>query len=178
MLKYAFGTIVLILFFMAAFIFWRTGYYKAVHISSSEMGPFVLVYKEHIGPYHKIPPVIESVEKAMENLGNKCPMAFGRYIDNPEEVDHDRLRSHGGCVFSTPPSHPISLDLFQKESLNKKEYIIASFNGSPSIGPFKVYPEVEKWMQKYGYKQTGPVIELYQTLEDGSVLTKYLFTYE
>ena len=178
MLKYAFGTIVLVLFLIASFVFWRTGYYKEVTIGSGELGPFYLVYKEHLGPYHKIPPVIESVEKAMDQIGNKCPFAFGRYLDDPEKVDHDRLRSHGGCAFASPLSHPVDASQFKEQSLSKQEYVIATFNGSPSVGPFKVYPKVDEWFKKYGYKQKGPVVELYQTLEDGTVLTKYLFKYE
>ena len=176
MLRYALGTTLLILVCISAFVFWRTGFYKEVHITSGELGPFHLVYKEHLGPYHKIPPVIKEVEEAMENIGNKCSLAFGRYLDDPKTVDHDRLRSHGGCAFNQPLSHPTSS--FKQEQIPRKEYVIATFNGSPSVGPFKVYPKVEEWFKKFGYKQTGSVIELYQTLEDGSVLTKYLFLYE
>jgi len=180
MLKYAFGSFIMALAFIAGFILWRTGYFKEVSISSASKGPMVLVYREHFGPYHKIPPVIEGVEKTLSAMGAPCDLAFGRYLDDPNTVDHDRLRSQGGCILSQIPES-------QKEAwaksdlltlaLPKKEYILATFNGSPSIGPLKVYPKVESWMEKYGYKMAGPAIELYKTLPDNTVLTTYLFEY-
>ena len=54
-----FGLIVAIFIFIII----RTGYTKPVAINSGEQGPFVLVYKLHEGPYHKIAPVIDGVEK-------------------------------------------------------------------------------------------------------------------
>ena len=117
----------------------------------------------------------------MKEKGLPCSLAFGRYLDNPDEVEHDRLRSHGGCAFTNMTEQ---LDQILKSSdlkfepIEKREYVVASFNGSPSVGPLIVYPKIEKWFQKYGYKQSGPVIELYQTLEDQTVLTRYLFGYD
>ena len=71
----------------------RTGIYKDVKMSSGEQGPFVLVYKNHMGSYHKIVPVIESVENYFKEKNLPCPLAFGRYLDNPQEVEHDRLHA-------------------------------------------------------------------------------------
>lgn len=160
---------------------YRTGIYKDVTITPGQQGPYILVYKEHFGEYHKIVPTIESVEILMRESGLPCPLAFGRYLDDPDEVEHDRLRSHGGCAFSAMTEQLntiIKANGLFSESIEKREYVIASFNGSPSMGPIVVYPKIEDWFKKYGYKQSGPVIELYQTLEDKSVLTRYLFAYD
>jgi len=107
-------------------------------------------------------------------------MAFGRYLDDPKVVEHDRLRSHGGCLVQGGALNPsISLpEGLKSESLLTKEYVLATFNGSPSIAPFVVYPKVTKWFDKYGYKMSGPVIETYKTLPDETVLTTYLFSYQ
>lgn len=170
----------LILIF-AGIAFYRTGIYKDVTISSGHQGPFVLVYKLHKGPYHKIIPVIEEVEKHFADLDTPCPLAFGRYLHDPNTVEHDRLESHGGCAF---PTMTEALDKLVKESgftsevLDKKEYVVATFEGSPSVGPFRVYPKVTQWLEKYGYKHKPPVIEIYQTTGEDAVTTRYLFDYE
>ena len=164
-----------------AFILFRTGYFKPVQISSGFQGPFVLVYKKHIGPYHKIAPIIDNVEKLVKSKGKECPLAFGRFLHDPKTVPQDRLESHGGCAF--PLNDPEVEQLAQDNDLlmdqvEKQEYLVASFDGSPSIGPFKVYPEVESWMGKYGYQIDGPVIEIYQTTGPDSLTTRYLFKYK
>lgn len=168
-----------------AFVFFRTGYFKDVAISTAQEGPFILVYQVHKGPYHKIIPVIESVEKYFADKGMACPLAFGLYLHNPDAVEHDRLVSHGGCAFPLTQTEGnvewnalVKESGFQTETLDRKEYVQAAFSGSPSLGPLKVYPAVEKWLSKYGYKKVGPVLELYQTLGPDAVTTRYLFTYE
>ena len=44
-------------------VIYRTGVYKEVTILPGQQGPYLLVFKEHNGEYHKIVPVIEEVEK-------------------------------------------------------------------------------------------------------------------
>lgn len=179
MLK-AFAITVGLLLIIAGIVILRTGVYKDVAISAGEQGPFVLVYKSHVGPYHKIVPVIESVETFFKEKSLPCPLAFGRYLDNPDKMDHDRLRSQGGCAFtnmSEDLQKLITESGFEMELLDKKEYLVATFDGSPSMGPFVVYPKVMSWLEKYGYSHKGPIIEIYQTREDQSVFTRYLFEY-
>lgn len=177
----AFALTIGIVLAILIFLFFRTGAYKEVQISNSHQGPFFLVYQVHKGPYHKIVPVIEGVEAFFKSKGLPCPLAFGLYLHDPNSMDHDRLESHGGCVF--PENNP-QLDALVKESgfqtqeIPNKEYVTASFTGSPSLGPVRVYPAVDAWLEKYGYKKVGPVLELYKTTGADSVATQYLFSYQ
>ncbi len=176
----AFAATLLILLGMVAFVVYRTGYFKPVTITSGQQGPFFLAYKTHEGPYHKIAPVIDGVEQYFKSKNIDCPFAFGRYLHDPNTVPHDRLLSHGGCVFPILSSEVKAALLegeLQLEEVEKKEYLVAHFEGSPSVGPLKVYPYVQQWLEKYGYKQEGPVIELYQTTGEDAVHTRYLFQY-
>jgi AraC family transcriptional regulator len=177
----AFAVTILILATFVAIAVYRTGIYKDVEISAGEIGPFILVYKVHKGPYHKIVSTIEDVESFFTTTNHPCPLAFGRYLHDPNTVDHDRLLSHGGCAFITPSEDLISTikqSGFEMEELEKKEYVVAHFDGSPSMGPIKVYPKVEQWLTKYGYQRQGHVIELYQTVNEDKVHTRYLFEYQ
>lgn len=165
---------------LVGFVVYRTGYLKPVDLSAGDQGPFVLVYKTHKGPYHKIAPVIDEVEAFFKKNDLPCPLAFGRFLHDPDTVEHDRLVSHGGCAFSAMNeklSGLIEKGQFETDNIEKKEYIVAIFKGSPSIGPFVVYPKVKEWMAKYDYKITGPVIEIYQTTGEDSLSTRYLFPY-
>ena len=166
---------------IAIFVVYRTGYLEPVDIGSGSQGPFVLIYKQHTGPYHKIAPVIDEVERTFKEANIDCPMAFGRFLHDPNVVPHDRLESHGGCALPTTTNAVEKFaksNNYQIDRIDKKEYLVATFNGSPSVGPLRVYPEVEAWMNKYGYKNKGPVIELYQTTGPDSLTTRYLFTYD
>jgi AraC family transcriptional regulator len=163
------------------FIIIRVGYFKPVTIASGEQGPFLLVYKVHRGPYHEIAPMIDEVEAFFKDNGLPCPLAFGRFLHDPNTVPHDRLESHVGCAFMN--SSPRLQELiesggFLQDPLPKTEYVVGHFEGSPSMGPIKVYPYVEDWMNKYGYQIQRPVIELYQTTGEDSVHTRYLFNYK
>ena len=165
---------------MAAFVVYRTGYLKPVTLAAGQQGPFFLVYQVHKGPYHKIAPVIDEVEASFKKNGITCPLAFGRFLHDPNTVEHDRLKSHGGCAFPTPNEEVMRLVQekgFETDGIDKQEYIVAVFEGSPSVGPMKVYPKVRTWMNKYDYKITGPVIEIYQTTGEDSLTTRYLFPY-
>ena len=166
---------------IAIFLIFRTGYLKPVTIASGNQGPFYLAYETHSGPYHGIAPVIDKVEKYFKDKNIPCPLAFGRYLHDPDTVEHDRLESHGGCAFPSLTQEiegAIEASGFKMEKVEKKEYLVAHFEGSPSMGPMKVYPEVKEWMNKYGYKREGAVIEIYQTTGDDSVHTRYLFSYK
>ena len=137
----AFGVTFLILAGFVAFIFFRTGYYEDVKISSGFQGPFIFVYKKHLGPYHKIAPIIDEVEDYFKEQQLPCPIAFGCYLHDPNTVEHDRLESHGGCAFLQASEK--LLELAKKggyliDRVQKKEYLVATFNGSPSVGSMKV----------------------------------------
>ncbi len=165
---------------LAGFIVYRTGYFKPVELSAGEQGPFILAYKVHKGPYHKIAPIIDEVETFFKNNDFPCPLAFGRFLHDPDVVEHDRLVSHGGCAFTTMNEQLqelIKKGQLELDTVKKQEYIVAIYEGSPSVGPFVVYPKVKEWMGKYDYKITGPVIEIYQTTGEDSLLTRYLFPY-
>lgn len=176
----AFAATAAMIAIIVGIVIFRTGVYKEVTIIPGKQGPYVFVYQEHNGEYHKIVSVIENVENTFKEKGIVCPFTFGRYLDDPNKVEHDRLKSHGGCAFPALTDEidkAIKESSFEVEPIPQKEYVIARFNGSPSVGPFVVYPKMDQWFEKYGYLKVGPSIELYKILPDQSVLTSYLFEY-
>jgi len=155
------------------YLYFYLGFFLPVTIVIEDRGPLHMIYKAHSGAYHHIGPVIEAVEKWSHEQRLRCTLTFGEYLDDPAAIDQDRLRSRGGCLYNTLPNVQLPED-FAAEVRPKKSYVVAQFNGSPSIGPFKVYPKVEEFLQTRRLKQNGPVIETY-FVHGEKVTTEFLF---
>lgn len=165
-----FFTILSVLVYFSIYL----GVFKPVLFDMGEFGPFHLVYKNHLGAYHKMGPVIESVEQWVKSKGQSCAQSFGEYIDDPQQVEQERLRSLGGCIvdkhFDQLPSD------FEQKTLEKQFFIRGQFEGSPAIGPYKVYLKAQKIMQEKGLEPNGSVFEIYKILSPKEMKTTYLFT--
>jgi AraC family transcriptional regulator len=174
------GTLLGILAF-ATYLYIHVGGYKEPTFVNEDFGPIKIIFKHHIGAYHKILESIEPVEKWATEHNVNCNVSFGEYLDDPEVVAEDRLQSNGGCIVSAEPAAlvgGISGGLLGGEisyrEIPRKAYLIGEFDGAPSIGPFKVYPKAMKWMNEHQFILGGPVIEIYHT-QGSAVHTQYLF---
>lgn len=174
------GTAVLIVVVGVVSVMYRLGAFKEVRIERKiANGPFLLLSREHLGAYHKIAPLITEVEAWARAHSEPCVVTFGEYQDNPENTDEDRLRSRGGCVISSKEkADELSKILPAGTTISTLEIpdaLLAEFEGSPAIGPSKVYPRAEQYMQDLELKSTGPVVELYEVTSARSGRTRYLF---
>ncbi len=160
----------------AGFLTYHLGVFKPVNISEENKGPYVMLYKDFLGPYHKTVSVITEVETwALANQVD-CRLSFGEYMDDPEKIEEARLKSRGGCLTDKVPTN-LPKD-FKTLELPERKYVTAVFDGSPGIGPMKVYPKVNEYMLEKKLKQNGPVIEVYEIhsrTEISSMTTTYLF---
>lgn len=172
MVKTAFITIASVVVLLAVYLYFYLGIYRPVTVTLEPRGPFYLVFKPHLGPYHKILPVIQDVEAWANGHHLGCQTTFGEYLDDPQSVDEDRLRSRGGCVLkSALPTPPAD---YEYQPRPERSYAVGHFDGSPAIGPYKVYPKVQKFLEEHRLKSTSPVIEMY-TVTGEDVVTEYLF---
>ncbi len=155
----------------------RLGSFKEVSLSEGERGPFKQVFKKHVGAYHKIVPVLEEVETWAKANGEACRLTFGEFIDDPDLIAEDRLRSSAGCMVEK------KWDLVLPAGFGYREipahlFVVAEFDGAPSIGPIKVYPRAKDYIAAHNYKQIGPTYEIYEILAPDKVKTTYLFPVE
>lgn len=176
MRKIILAVVVVILGFIG-YMAYYLGYFLPVEISDETTGPFHLLAKAHTGAYHKIVPVIEEVEKWGKSHGFKCNLTFGHYIDDPTKVEEERLRSEGGCIVN---EHEAPLDDlpegFSLKELPAGLFVKAIFQGSPGIGPFKVYPMLTRHIEEKQYKESGwGVLEVYEVHGPTSMTTTYYF---
>lgn len=172
MIKTLFVAIVSVAVMLAAYLYFHLGVYKPVEIRLEKRGPFYLLFKQHVGPYHQLVPILQEVESWVKEHNLKCPQTFGEFLDNPEAVDEDRLRSHAGCVLDKPLATAPPEYLYQQRP--EHSYVVGRFSGSPAIGPYKVYPKIRKFMEENRVKSSSPILELY-TVNGTEVSTEYLF---
>lgn len=177
------GTAVLIIASVVISVMYRLGSFKPVVVErQAKGGSYLLLSREHLGPYHKIAEVISSVETWARTQGEPCVLTFGEYQDNPETTDEDRLRSRGGCIISTAAkAEELKKDLPAGTTVTSIEIgdsLTVVFNGSPSIGPLRVYPKVFEAMSSFDLRSSGPVFEIYEVLSPTEGRTRYIFPVE
>ena len=145
MLRWLLLSVLLALLSFGFSLAYRLGAFKSPTFTVAEESILFFVYKEHIGPYHKIVGTIEEVEAWAKGKGITCTRTYGEFLDNPEVIDEARLRSHCGCVLDDAQAGAMSLpEGFHFEERPAQKYIKVTFEGSPSIGPFKVYSQVKE----------------------------------
>lgn len=169
-------SLIIALFGLAAYLFFYLGVNKPVSVELEERGPFHFIYKNHLGAYHEIGPVISAVESWAAEKHLDCPLTFGEYLDDPDAVDQDRLHSRGGCILNEKPSLELPEGLTYEERA-RKHYAVGRFEGSPAIGPWKAYPKIKDFIETRRLKASGTVLETYLIRGD-KVTTEFLFPVE
>lgn len=158
-------------------LIYRLGFNKKVEFTEVRQQSFIRVYKKHFGPYHEIVKTIEAVEAWAKTHNLPCSKSFGEYLDDPERVPTDRLRSLGGCLLQAPLDPEVLLpEEFYTDELKPQNFLKAQFAGSPASGPFVVYPQAREWLAQRGQLLEFPVIEVYEIFDGGkSMETSYYF---
>lgn len=166
------------------YLFQYTGAFKSVTVSKDIRGPYTIVFKNHLGAYHKIVSVIEEVEKWSRENGLKCRLSFGEYFDDPRIAEEGRLTSRGGCLIDPLVENEIHIlekireklpDGMQVAVVEKSSFVVALFTGAPGIGPLKVYPAAEDFISEHKLQKKGPVIEIYEVFDKKAMQTTYLW---
>ncbi len=172
----------LILFFL--YLFQYTGAFKSVSVDQDERGPYTVIYKTHVGPYHKIVSTIEEIEKWSRENGLKCRLSFGEFYDDPRVVEEGRLNSRAGClvdplvenekIILEKLKHTLPPD-YKVDEIAKTKAVVALFTGAPGIGPLKVYPKAEDFIAEHKLKRKGSVIEIYEIFDKEAMQTTYMW---
>lgn len=165
------GGVLFILAF-SGYLAHHLGFFQPVAVAEAVRGPYYVLFQNHMGAYYKISETISSVEAAAKAAGLDCRRTFGEYFDDPRVVEEDRLRARGGCLSDQPYAQaPKGLIL---DTIAQQQVLAANFAGSPAIGPYKVYTEVERYRNRHRLPGGAHAIEIYMIVGD-SIATEYLF---
>lgn len=184
MIKHTFFAIGLGLFIFFLYLFQYTGAFKSVTVTLTDRPSYQVVYKDFTGPYHKIVPVIEEIEKWARTQGLGCRLSFGEYFDDPRVVEEGRLKSRGGCLIDPlredekksweTLKQKLPVD-YKSDELPATKAVVSIFEGAPSIGPLKVYPKAEEFLIEQKLVRKGSVIEIYEIFDQKSMQTTYIW---
>lgn len=176
--------IALALVLFLSYLTYYVGLFKPVILNEETAGPFWLLSQEHLGAYHKIVPVIESVENWAKAQGLRCRLSFGLYLDDPTRVEESRLKSKGGCIIDEGEVLPNNLPKEMKiEQWETRRVVRATFEGAPSIGPFRVYPKAMDYLQEKrnptekNIQRPWNVLETYEIFGKKEMRTTYYFSF-
>ncbi len=152
---------------------YRLGFFKDVKLERVSGKSFQLLYKQHLGPYHKVIDDLKFVENWAKKNKVKCETTFGEYLDNPDNTAPERLRANVGCLVKSKPLVELT-DNLKFKIHSHSAFVKATFLGSPAIGPLKVYPKANEWAQKNKVQFERGVIEVYLPKND-EMLTEFYF---
>ncbi|MDU1889443.1 MAG: GyrI-like domain-containing protein [Dysgonomonas sp.] len=147
------------------------GGFKSVDFEIENTGGEIFVYESVTGNYNQSPVVMESVYYALLNdFKIETTKGVGIYYDNPQQVEESKLRSDLGCFLDTPVDSITMANLsarFKIKTMPQGEYIVTKTPNkgvmSIMVGIIKVYPAMNNYIEKNGYKNEGAVTEIYDT---------------
>lgn len=159
--------IVAVIFITLLLVLSRYGLFAPVNVSEKVAGPYMMVYKKHVGDYKNVDPVIGDLCNDLKNnYSLETTKGFGLYYDNPQQVDAEKLRSIVGCIVkgkTVEDLNKVSGKYSVREFPSSKS-VVAEFpyKGDMSIiiGIMKVYPALGAYIQEHKYNMT-PIMELY-----------------
>ncbi|MBW0432675.1 GyrI-like domain-containing protein [Leptospira yasudae] len=162
---------------LVGFLFYM-GAFDRVQVREETQGPFYILSHERIGDYRNVGLTFEVLQKELPEKGFKDFKLFGIYLDNPNEVPKDKLRSEVGAIFAEPISKiPDGLSIELKaRTIPAKKYLVAEFPLknflSIFLGIYKVYPKIFRACEEKGCDLKGKAsMEIYEPL------TTYKTTY-
>jgi DNA gyrase inhibitor GyrI len=181
MIKWFLGTVLGVVLGISGYFLVHLGAFKSVLITEKTLGPLELIYKDHMGAYHKVSPLISEVETWAKSKDLNCTRTFGEYFDDPRSVEEGRLRARVGCVVDKIPENlqsEMTAAELKTVVIPEGKYVTAVFEGSPAIGPMKVYPKIEDYFAAKGLHEnvfSSSVLEIYVVHSETAVTTTYLF---
>lgn len=160
--------IAIFLAFPSLLVVWLawTGFFTDVKVGETTLGPLVMVYEDHTGPYGETEDIMDRISGLLEKDNIETFKGFVIHYDDQKETPQDSLRSKAGRIIESPDTTYIkSLSANYKiMQLPPKKYVVAEIKnrGAFSIfaGTVKVYPAIARYMRENEYPP-APSMEIY-----------------
>ena len=148
--------------FISIFLLLTSGLFSKIIISEKIVGPFEIVYKEHIGDYSKVGPTMDEIYYGLKDVGIQTTKGIGVYYDDPRLTERSELRSDVGSILE--PNQIYDGYDFKQMMIEKGSAVVAEFpyksKMSIIFGVIRVYPKLNKYIEDNEI-QAGPIIEVY-----------------
>jgi hypothetical protein len=166
-MKTALIIIILLAGILLAVYTWLGGFRK-IHFTVKEAGGEMLVYESHTGDYKNVGKVIDRMYYVLLNEEKvECFRGFGIYYDNPQKVEKSKLRAEVGNILENPGAEVLEqlTPKYNIKTLEKQDYLVAEFpyrnQLSVILGIMKVYPAMNRYIEKHQLPKDGFVMEIY-----------------
>jgi hypothetical protein len=147
--------IIILLILAALFYLVYAGMFYSPTVTVQEMGPYDIVYDDHIGPYQETGKIQDDIyQYLIDNYQISTFKGIGIYYDNPQKVAKEKLRSKAGCIIEQADlTAEIKTDTDYKfMTIDRQNMIYAEFpfksKMSIMIGIMKVYPKMQKFCKE------------------------------
>ena len=169
----------IIAFFLAApslLVVWLAwaGFFTEVKVSETTLGPMIMVYEEHTGPYEGTEDVIKQISGLLKKDNIETNKSFGIYYDDPKLTSLDSLRSIAGKIIESSDTTKIKSagSMYKIMRLPSKRYASAEIKNRGALSAFagsvKVYAALDRFMKVNEYPPS-PTMEIY----DGNKTIRY-----
>jgi effector-binding domain-containing protein len=136
-------------------------------VQLKNLGRTRVIYLEHQGPYWQVGRLFAQVAEFMAEHDQAGPM-FGRYLDDPQKVEVQRLRAEVGFVVGGDLEPP---EPYQVKDLPARTVASLLVRGHYGQAPAS-YPTVFAWINEHGYLAEPAVTEIYLVSPDGGPAAK------
>jgi hypothetical protein len=160
------GVFFVLMLLAAVVTFYRSGYFSKIVIEEKEVGPYMLVYEEHIGDYKNTKKIHENLYYALKGEKVETTIGFGIYYDNPREVSKEKLRSDIGMILDSADYRKIDQlkAKYKVREISRQKSVVIGFPFKSSLsimaGIFKAYPALLQYVKEKNYKQRE-MMEIY-----------------
>lgn len=170
-LKISIYALLTLVIFATGFYYYLGGF-DPIQVREETLGPFYVLTHQRTGDYRNVGETFEVIQKEFPEKGLKGYKLFGMYLDNPNKVPKEKLRSEVGAVFLSPVDNvPEGLSLSLKpRTIEARRYLVADFPLknflSIFVGIVRVYPKLMEACEQKGCNMEGKYsIEIYDPLE-------------
>lgn len=140
---------------------WYMGSFSTINVQEKEEGGFIVAGMDVTGPYKEGGKYISKVNSKLQQVHIASHKGFGIYYDNPATTPEEKCRSFMGCVLEEKDLGRIA-DIeatgLKVDTIKKVKSVVAEFPlknmFSYMIGPGRVYPAINKYMQEKNYQVT------------------------
>ncbi len=133
------------------------GFFKRPVITTKVVGPYKIIYKDHVGPYQETGKIQDDIyEYLIKEHNLETYKGIGVYYDNPKKVPAEKLRSKAGCIIEPK-------DMDQNIRLTGT-YKVMTIAGQPMI--YAEFPFKSKLSIMVGIMKVYPLLESYCEQKD------------
>jgi len=92
--------IIIAVLIILSIVAYRAGFFHPVKVTKQKVGPYKIVYEEHLGPYKETGKIQDRIYAELKQHNIATSRGIGIYYDNPKDTPAEECRSKVGCILA------------------------------------------------------------------------------